>query len=149
MPAAMSERGALPPWFGKRNSHGVPIRALLLGAVISAALTLAASTRAGVAAFNFAALLATATNLVLYLFCAIAAVRFMGDGRLPRSVGLVVAAGGAVIFAVYALYGSGWESLIWGSVLVAAGWPLHRLAQAVARSAATAPVAPTAATSAG
>lgn len=149
LPAAMCERGALPPWFGKRNAHGVPIRALLLCAGISAVLTLAASTRAGVAAFNFAALLATATNLVLYLFCAIAAVRFMGDGRLPRSVGLVVAAGGAVIFAVYALYGSGWESLIWGSVLVAAGWPLHRLAQAVARSAATAPVAPTAATSAG
>lgn len=135
MPAAMEARGSLPPWFGKRNALGVPTRALLLGAAITGVLLVLSSSRVGVAAFNFTALIATATNLVLYLFCAIAAIRFMRDGRLARTPGLVLCAGGAVLFAVYALYGSGWEPLAYGTVLIAAGWPLHRLSQRLAARA--------------
>ncbi len=138
MPAAMAARGALPPWFGARNALGVPSRALILGAAITGVLLVLANSRAGVAAFNFAALIATATNLVLYLFCAIAAIRFMGDGRLARTPGLVLCAAGAVLFALYALYGSGWEPLAYGTGLIAAGWPLHRLSQRLARPVTTA-----------
>jgi APA family basic amino acid/polyamine antiporter len=133
LPAAMCERGSLPPWFGVRNAHGVPIRSLLIGALVTAALTLLASSRVGVAAFNFAALLSTATNLVLYLLCAITAIRFLRDGRLPRSPGLFVAAVGATFFSVWAMYASGWEALGWGAVLIAFGWPLHIVARRLAR----------------
>lgn len=136
LPAAMCERGSLPPWFGVRSARGVPTRSLWLGSAVTAALTLLASSRVGVAAFNFAALLATATNLVLYLFCSIAAIRFMRDGRLPWTAGLIISAVGAVIFSIWAFYGSGWEALAWGAVLIAAGWPLHLIAQRVARAAA-------------
>lgn len=135
LPAAMCERGSLPPWFGVRNTHGVPIRALLIGALVTAALTMLASTRVGVAAFNFAALLSTATNLVLYLLCAITAIRFIRDGRLPTSPGMIVAAGGATFFSVWAMYASGWEALGWGAVLIAVGWPLHIVARRMARAA--------------
>jgi APA family basic amino acid/polyamine antiporter len=129
LPAAMCERGSLPPWFGVRNAHGVPSRALYLCACITVAFTLLSSTRAGIAAVNFAVLLSTATNLVMYLLCAIAAVRFMRDRRLPRSIGLGVAACGALIFSLWAFYGTGWESLAWGTVLLAVGWPLYKVAQ--------------------
>jgi APA family basic amino acid/polyamine antiporter len=129
LPAAMCERGSLPPWFGVRNAHGVPSRALYLCACITVAFTLLSSTRAGIAAVNFAVLLSTATNLVMYLLCAIAAVRFMRDRRLPRSIGLGVSACGALIFSLWAFYGTGWESLAWGTVLLAAGWPLYKFAQ--------------------
>ncbi len=142
LPAAMVERGSLPPWFGMRNAHGVPLRSLLVGALVTAALTLLASSRVGVAAFNFAALLSTATNLVMYLFCAITAIRFLRDGRLPRNPGLIVAAVGATGFSVWAMYASGWEALGWGAVLIAVGWPLHILSRRMARAAAIAP-APT------
>lgn len=133
MPAAMQARGALPPWFGRRNALGVPVRSLVSSAVITGALLVLASSRVGVAAFSFAALIATATNLVLFLFCTAAAIRFMRDGRLARTPGLMVCAAGALIFSLYALYGSGWESLAYGAGLIAAGWPLHRLAQRLAR----------------
>lgn len=133
LPAAMVERGSLPPWFGERNERGVPIRSLLLCAIVTAAFTLMASTRAGIAAVNFATLLATATNLVMYLLCSIAAIRFMRDGRLPRSLGLTVAAVGALVFSLWAFYGTGWESLGWGAVLLAIGWPLHRYVQRTTR----------------
>jgi basic amino acid/polyamine antiporter, APA family len=129
----------LPPWFGVRNTHGVPIRALLLGSTVSAAFVMLASSRVGIAAVNFATLLATATNLVMYLFCALTAIRFMRDGRLPRRAGLILTSLSAVVFSLWAFYGTGWESLGWGAVLLAAGWPLHLIAQrAAARAASTA-----------
>ena len=140
LPAAMCERASLPPWFGVRNAHGVPTRALLIGALVSAVLTALASSRVGVAAFNFAALLSTATNLVLYLLCAITAIRCLRDGRLPRNPGLLVAASGATFFSIWAMYASGWEALGWGAVLIAVGWPLHIAAQRLARGAVIAPV---------
>ena len=140
LPGAMCERGALPPWFGARNARGVPARAIVLGSVVTAILTLLASSRVGAAAFNFAALLATATNLVLYLFCTITAIRLMRDGRLPRTAGLVLCAAGSLVFSLWAFYGSGWEALGWGAVLIAAGWPLHLLSQRAAARTAAAPV---------
>lgn len=137
MPAAMTARGSLPAWFGARNALGVPSRAVILGSVITGVLLVLASSRVGVAAFNFTALIATATNLVLYLFCSVAAIRFMADGRLARTPGLMLCALGAVVFSLYAFYGSGWEPLAYGAVLVAAGWPLHKLAQRIAARGAT------------
>lgn len=136
LPAAMCQRGSLPAWFGGLNAHGVPARAMILGSVITGVLTLLASSRVGVAAFNFAALIATATNLVLYLLCALAALRLMAIGKLPRTAGLIVAALGAVLFALYAFYGSGVEALKWGAGLIALGWPLHMVAQRIARGTA-------------
>ena len=53
----------------------------------------------------------------------------MRDGRLPRSIGLIVASLGAVVFSLWAFYGTGWESLGWGAVLLAVGWPLHVMTQ--------------------
>ncbi|HEY5491250.1 MAG TPA: amino acid permease, partial [Gemmatimonadaceae bacterium] len=113
VPMAMADAGTLPPWFGKRNAAGAPAQSIVLGAVVTSLLTLMAYTKSGVSAYNFAILIATATNLVLYLFCSIAVARFMRDGRVPRSVALLVCTGVALVFVVWAFYGSGWESLAW------------------------------------
>ncbi len=127
MAAVMADAGTLPPWFGKRNANGIPAQSVVLSGVIGASLTLLAATKAGVAAFNFVALLATATNLVMYLLCSIVAFKFMSNGRLPRTAGLTVASVGAGLFSVWAFYGSGWEAIAWGAALTAAGWPIYRL----------------------
>ena len=126
LPVAMAQRGALPVWFGKTNANGAPTRPLVLGAVVTSLLILMAYTKVGVAAYNFAILLATATNLITYLFCVLAVARFMHDGRVPRSAGLGAVATLAGVFVLWAFYGSGWEALAWGAVLTAAGWPLYR-----------------------
>lgn len=132
VPMAMADAGTLPPWFGKRNAAGAPAQSIVLGAVVTSLLTLMAYTKSGVSAYNFAILIATATNLVLYLFCSIAVARFMRDGRVPRSVALLVCTGIALVFVVWAFYGSGWESLAWGGALIAAGWPVYLVARRVA-----------------
>ncbi|HEY3287396.1 MAG TPA: amino acid permease [Gemmatimonadaceae bacterium] len=139
VPAAMALAGTLPPWFGRLNAHGAPTRSLVLGAGITSLLTLMAYTKVGVAAYNFAILLATATNLLLYLFCVLAVARFMRDGRVRRTGALLACTLCALVFVLWAFYGSGWESLAWGTVLIAAGWPVYRVAR---RARAKAPAAP-------
>jgi APA family basic amino acid/polyamine antiporter len=132
LPAAMAAAGTLPPWFARRNVHGAAAGSLLLGGMTTALLTLLALTKAGVAAYNFAALIATATNLLLYLFCTLALILFLRSGRLALSGPLVVCAAGAMVFVLWAFYGSGSEALGWGAALTAAGWPLYRLARRAA-----------------
>ncbi len=141
LPATMADAGTLPPWFGRRNAAGSPSRAVLLGAVISTGLTLMAYTKVGAAAYNFAALLATATNLLVYLFCALAVVYFMRKGVLPRSWPLIACTMGALVFVAWAFYGSGSEALIWGAVLTGAGWPIYVFARRAAARAVAATVA--------
>ena len=97
--------------------------------MVTSLLVLMAYTKLGAATYNFAALISAATNLVLYLFCVLAVVRFMRDGRVPRSAGLIVGAALAFAFVIWALYSSGKEPLIWGGVLIAAGWPVYLVAR--------------------
>ncbi len=132
LPVAMVKAGTLPAWFARCNAHGAPSRSIVLGAVVTTLLTLMAYTKVGVAAYNFAILIATATNLLLYLFVVVAVARFMRDGRVPRTAGLLACTALAFVFVLWAFYGSGWESLAWGAVLTAAGWPVYLMARRAA-----------------
>jgi APA family basic amino acid/polyamine antiporter len=130
--AAMADDGELPAVLGRRNVVGVAPAPLWLGAAVTTVLILAAYT--ATSAFKFAALVTTATNLVLYLLALTTAARFLRDGRLPRTPGLVVACLGGAVFSVLALVGAGGEALGWGAALVAAGIPLGLAARQRARS---------------
>jgi APA family basic amino acid/polyamine antiporter len=129
LPAAMAAAGTLPSWFGRRNRHDAASGSIAVASVATALLTLMALTKAGAGAYNFAALLATATNLLLYLLCTLALVRFARQRRVTLSPTLILAATGATVFVLWAFYGSGTEALVWGALLTAAGWPLFRLAR--------------------
>jgi basic amino acid/polyamine antiporter, APA family len=138
--ASMTVAGVLPRGFGQRNAAGAPAQSLLIGSVVSTLLTMMAYTKVGAAAYNFAVLIATATNLVMYLLCTLALVYFMRIGRVPRSTALIFCAAGSLMFVTWAFYGSGQEALVWGAVLIAAGWPLY----VIARRFAAVPAAATA-----
>jgi len=139
VPVAMVHAGALPRWFGHANAHGAAARSIVLGAVITSVLTLLAYTKVGVAAYNFVVLISTVAILALYAFCVIAAVRFMRDGRVPRTAALSAGALLAFVFVLWAFYGSGWEAIAWGTALTASGWPVYRLAKRAATAALPAP----------
>jgi APA family basic amino acid/polyamine antiporter len=132
LPAAMAEAGTLPAWFGARNVAAVPGRPIVLGSAISTLLTVMAYTKTGAGVYNFVILISTATNLVMYLLCAVAVIRFMNTGVVPRSMGLLVPAVGALVFVMWAFYGTGWESVGWGAALIAAGWPLFVMTRRMA-----------------
>jgi APA family basic amino acid/polyamine antiporter len=72
------------------------------------------------------ALLATAATLVLYLFCAVAALRLMRVGKMPGGALLAFTLVGAV-YALWTFYGAGGEATGWGAVLLASGIPVYFL----------------------
>lgn len=129
LPAAMADAGTLPRWFGLRNAAGAPARSVLVGSVFTTLLAMMGYTRTAGAAFSFAALLAAATGLGVYVICSFGVFRLMRLGLIPRRRGLIGCGAGASVFSLWTLYGSGWEALGWGAVLIAAGWPLFLAAR--------------------
>jgi APA family basic amino acid/polyamine antiporter len=90
VPLALAQRGVFPKWFAKVNRRGMPVRALVLGSVLSTILVAANYTKGLTELFAFMALLATVATLVLYLFASIAALRLMALRKLRGGMLLIV-----------------------------------------------------------
>jgi APA family basic amino acid/polyamine antiporter len=73
-----------------------------------------------IGAFTFLVMMSTATILIAYLFSALAELRH--SWRASRGWALIALLGAA--YALFAMVGSGWEVLGWGTVLTCAGAPL-------------------------
>lgn len=127
IPATMATDGELPRWWGVRNASGASVNAALVSHVLTSGLILFNASSGMASLYTFIVQLATATALPLYVLAPIAALRFMRNGRVPRSRGLVVASVGAVLFGAVAIVGSGGPAVAWGTALILAGWPLYRL----------------------
>jgi basic amino acid/polyamine antiporter, APA family len=144
IPLALAERGVFPRWFAKLNRKGMPVGALILGAVLSCGLIAANYTRGLTELYGFMALLATVATLVLYLVCALAALRLTQLGTLRRGIMTGVTILG-LIYGVWTLYGAGFEATAWGAVLIATGLPVYLLMRwrgGSSRLAAASPAAP-------
>jgi APA family basic amino acid/polyamine antiporter len=143
IPLALAERGVFPRLFGTLNKRGMPVAALILGAVLSCGLIAANFTRGLTELYGFMALLATAATLVLYLVAAAAALRLTQVGTLKRGLMTGVTVVGA-IYGLWALYGAGLEANIWGAVLLATGIPVYLLMRSKAGSSRAAEANPAA-----
>ena len=144
IPLALAERGVFPMWFARLNRRGMPIGALILGAVLSCALIAANYTRGLTELYGFMALLATVATLVLYLVCALAALRLTQLGTIPRGIMTGVTVLG-LIYGCWTVYGSGFEATAWGAVLLATGIPVYLLMRwrgGSSRLAGASPAAP-------
>jgi APA family basic amino acid/polyamine antiporter len=126
VPLALAERGVFPRWFGTLNRRGMPVTALVLSAALSCGLIAANFTRGLTELYGFMALLATAATLVLYLAVAASALRLTALGKLPRGILTVVTIVGT-IYAIWSLYGAGFEATAWGAALLATGIPVYFL----------------------
>jgi APA family basic amino acid/polyamine antiporter len=126
-PTVLAEAGELPAWWAVRNARGAARNAAIVSHTLTSVIILLNASPSLTDVFTFIVQLATATALLLYVLCPLAALRFMRDGRVPRSRGLQVAAFGALLFAAIAVIGSGLPAIAWGTALIAAGWPLYRI----------------------
>jgi APA family basic amino acid/polyamine antiporter len=143
IPFALAERGVFPRLFGTLNKRGMPVAALILGAVLSCGLIAANFTRGLTELYGFMALLATAATLVLYLVAAVAALRLTQLGTIKRGLmtGVTIVGG---IYGLWALYGAGLEANVWGAVLLATGLPVYLLMRSKAGSSRAAEANPAA-----
>jgi APA family basic amino acid/polyamine antiporter len=120
LPLAAARDGVFPSLFARVDARGTPQHGLVIGSVLASLLVLANYQKDLVGLFTFSILLATASCLLPYVVCSIAAMR-------TRETGDRVVALFAFLFSIAALVGSGAEALLWGAALVVAGCPVYLL----------------------
>ena len=112
---AMGLRGDLPKFMTWTRQGNTPVAAQVFGSALTIALILCNVSRSSTALFTFIILLSTSAILVVYGAGAIAAWRLTPSwgGRAMIAV--------ALLFVVFAVYGSGMEADLWCIVLLALG----------------------------
>jgi len=103
---------AVMAWTWRGNT---PVGAQIIGSMLSVLLILANSSRTGAGLFTFIILLSTAAILVVYLGGALSAWRLVSSHE-ARTIILI-----ALLFIVFAFYGTGAEPSLWSLVLLAIG----------------------------
>lgn len=134
LPVAMARHGAFPAWFAKVSPRGTAVRAQLLSTGLATLLLAANASRSVGGLFTFMALLSTTAALILYLACALAALKLQHQDRMPRSAALAVLAVLASLYSIWTLYGAGYEAVVWGAALILAGAPVYWLIRRMNRS---------------
>ena len=126
---AAARDGLFPRQFALLNGNRVPAWGLVvLSSLMTLLLVLNYSGSKGmVEIFNFIILLATMTTLLPYAFTAVAELMFMARGQMPATGAgrRIVIASLAFVYAVWALYGSGAETVLWGVILLMLGLPVY------------------------
>ena len=117
IPLAAARDGLFPPAFERLNAGGTPAFGVIASSVLASVLVISNYTRSLVQLFTFSILLSTAATLLPYVASSAA---WLVCGDRGRVVALL-----ALLYSLYALVGTGHESLLWGGVLIAAGLPLH------------------------
>src|SRR4030095_6580381 len=122
VPYAIAKDKLFPPVFGKKNKRGVPVLGIATGSVLVSALMVMNYTKGLADQFKILILLSTLTVLVPYLFSSAAYLiiklekKFLrpGAGRVPA----IVLATLAFLFSLWAIAGSGQETVYWGFILL-------------------------------
>lgn len=118
---AAAQDGLFPASFARLDKRGTPWVGLLISSILASALIASNYSRTLVALFTFTILLSTAATLVPYLVTVLAWWRIDATARKWRRWIAV----GALAFSLWALIGTGAETLMWGAVLLLAGLPIY------------------------
>lgn len=124
IPFAAARDGLFPALFSKVDERGTPTNGLIIGSVLATLLVGANYNQSLVSLFTASILLATASSLLPYVFCAAALWRLepsAPDRKQWRRIVAVL----AFVFSIWALIGIGSEALIWGAGLLLAGLPVY------------------------
>ncbi len=127
IPLAAARDDLLPQRFARLNRNGTPAFGIVVSSALSSALVLANFTHSLVQLFTFSILLSTAAILLPYVVSTAAWLR-RGDGSGRMTAAL------ALLYSLYALIGTGSESLLWGGALVLAGLPVYSWRKSSSRS---------------
>jgi APA family basic amino acid/polyamine antiporter len=128
-PRAAARDGLFPEFFGKLSRRGTPVLGLVVSSVLATGVMALNYTSTLVEQFTFIILLATLSALIPYLFSAISELIILFRDRESfkgeRLAGASVIAVLALVYSLWAIMGSGKETVLWGFLLMAAGLPLY------------------------
>jgi basic amino acid/polyamine antiporter, APA family len=121
----MGQAGDLPPVFTRSSRAGAPVGSVLICAAAAALLVLASSSKNFVSIYVFITLVSTVLALVLYVVCAVAALKLRAGGRWTP----IVVVG--VLYSIAMFVGSGLEPLLWGIMLALVGLPVRAISRRI------------------
>jgi APA family basic amino acid/polyamine antiporter len=119
-PLAAAEDGLFPRAFAALDVRGTPWIGLLVSSGLAGFLVLANYSKTLVGLFTFSILLSTAAALLPYAISTMAWWRLHPEATIVRKLVAI----GALLYSLWALIGTGAESLLWGAVLLLAGLPV-------------------------
>ena len=119
LPLAAARDGLFPASFTRLDKGGTPVVGVIVSSVLASALVAANYSRSLVQVFTFSILLSTAATLLPYVVSS-AAWLVRGTGAVSRTLAAL-----ALAYSLYAMFGIGTEALVWGAVLILAGFPLY------------------------
>jgi arginine:agmatine antiporter len=128
VPMAAARDGLFPPLFARLSSRGVPAIGMVVSATFATLLVLvqAVGSDSFAAVYRLMVGLSTMTAVVPYAFCALAgtlvASRLSNGQKTPRVTVIELI---AFLFAMFTLYGSGAEPVLYGMVLLMLGIPVY------------------------
>lgn len=130
MSYAAARGGVFPKVFGKLHpKYNTPYASLIINAVLTNILLFMNYTSSLSAAFNFMMLLATLSYLPVYAFGAAADIILLSKKHKNLSVGKFIKNSIvpllAFIYAVWAIYGAGAETVLYGFLLILFGVPFY------------------------
>jgi len=118
-----------PVKLGQLSRYGTPALALVLSNLLASILVVMNFSHGLVGAFNAIILLAVMASLLPYALCALAEpmIRLRTGRRLPRpaAIRMVVLGCLGFVYAAWAIYGAGAQTVFLGFLLLLAGVPIH------------------------
>lgn len=126
IPTAVAVDGLAPRAFARMNAGGSPAFALVVSAVLGSLLLAANYTRGLMGAFTFLLTMSILAQIVPMLVSS--AAEFWRSRKASAGWATVALSAGA--YSLAALFGSGWEAVVWGSVLLLAGLPFYYVGRA-------------------
>lgn len=127
MPRAASRDHLFPEIFKRENKNGSPALGIVISSVLISALMMMNFTKGLTDTFTFMVLLTTVAVLVPYLFSAASYGVILLQNKFWRreSVSKIVLAAVALVFSLWAIVGSGQETVYWGFIAILAGIPFY------------------------
>jgi basic amino acid/polyamine antiporter, APA family len=128
MPFAAARDQLFPKIFAKENKNGTPIVGILVSSVLVSVLMSMNFSKSLANTYVFVLLLSTLTCLVAYLFSVVSFVMIESRQHgmsLRTNGGKMLVALLAFLYSMWAIIGSGQETVYWGFILLMAGLPFY------------------------
>ena len=127
MPMTMANDRLFPKVFAKKNKKGFPYLSLLLGSILTSFVMTMNYTDGLVDRFEFLILLTTLSTLIPYFFVSVSYILFHVEKRLFKinSFRSVILGLFGSMYSLWAIFGSGIDSIVYGTILLLLGIPIY------------------------
>ena len=127
MPMTMANDRLFPKVFAKKNKKEFPYLSLLLGSILTSIVMTMNYTDGLVDRFEFLILLTTLSTLIPYFFVSVSYILFHVEKRLFKinSFRSVILGLFGSMYSLWAIFGSGIDSIVYGTILLLLGIPIY------------------------